>query len=245
MLRDMIAALEAGCPVHHVELRLTTKDSEQRWFRISAHLAVANDCSLRLYGNLRDVHDARRRDGLVTHFELSRELMNDGLWDMEVIDGDPLNPRNPLLWSDQFLHMLGFDNPDNFPNVLSSWTSRIHEEDQEQMFRLFQAHLEDRSRHTGFDMAYRIRLKSGEYHWFRARWQTLRATNGLPVRLTGSLVDVQVAHQEEQVRQEQARQRENLEFTLYKLAEIVNVIHSIASQTNLLALNAAIEAARA
>lgn len=245
MLQDMIATLEAGCPVHHVERQLTTRDGEQRWFRISAYLAAANGRSLRLHGSLRDVHDARRRDGLATRFELSRELMNDGLWDMEVIGGDPLNPNNPLWWSDQFLHMLGFDSPDDFPNVLSSWTSRIHEEDQEQMFKQFQAHVEDKSGHTGFDMVYRIRLKSGEYHWFRARCQTRRSANGLPVRLIGSLVDVQAAHQEELVRQEQALQRESLELTLHKLAEIVNAIRAIASQTNLLALNAAIEAARA
>ncbi|MBA4681436.1 MAG: PAS domain-containing protein [Pseudomonas sp.] len=246
LLRDMVVALKSGHHAYRAELRLATKGGDLRWFEISAHMATAtSDSPMRLHGRLRDIHDHRQHERLITRFELSRELMNDGLWDMEVIAGDPLNPSNPLWWSDQFLHMLGFDNPEDFPNVLSSWTSRIHEEDQEQMFKLFQAHLEDKSGNTGFDMTYRIRLKSGEYHWFRARCHTQRSANGLPVRLIGSLVDVQAAHQEELVRQEQAQQRESLELTLQKLAEIVSAIRAIASQTNLLALNAAIEAARA
>ncbi|MCY1462171.1 Methyl-accepting chemotaxis protein 1 [compost metagenome] len=58
-------------------------------------------------------------------------------------------------------------------------------------------------------------------------------------------MDIHLIRQEDQLREQQAQQRRELELNLHKLTEIVGAIQSIASQTNLLALNAAIEAARA
>tara|TARA_R110000796_G_scaffold252001_1_gene384794 strand:- start:40259 stop:41554 length:1296 start_codon:yes stop_codon:yes gene_type:complete len=244
LLRDMATAFRAGRTEYQVELRFTTRNGEQRWFAVNACLCTA-DGLIRLYGGLKDVHEEKLRDGLITRFKLTQEMMNDGLWDMEVINGDPLNKNNPLWWSDQFRQMLGFDNAQDFPNVLSSWTSRVHKEDWEQVADLFKAHLEDLSGQTDFNTVYRLRMENGDYRWFRSRCHTQRSANGLPAHIVGSLVDVHAARQEELLRKEQAQHREDLELTLQKLAIIVNEIRSIASQTNLLALNAAIEAARA
>ncbi len=141
--------------------------------------------------------------------------------------------------------MLGFEKAEEFPNVLASWAPRIHPEDQQEVIRLFTAHLDDRSGQTAFDSTYRIRLKSGEYRWFRSRGQTRRSENGSPSRVVGTLVDIHALHQQEQLQREQAGQRKILEHNLRKLTEIVGVIQSIATQTNLLAIEAAIEAARA
>ncbi|WP_283939512.1 PAS domain-containing protein [Pseudomonas sp. R3.Fl] len=232
------------------EARLRTKSGEDRWFLISA--AIQRDeqgVPLLMAGTIRDIHAQRQRDieldRTLVRFELSREMLSDGLWDMEVIDGDPLNPSNPLWWSPQFRHMLGFDDGEDFPNVLDSWASRIHPDDKPDVIELFAAHLGDRSGKTPFKSVYRIKLKSGEYRWFRSLGQTRRTPDGTPVRVVGALADIHLERLEEQLRGEQEQQRQNMEQSLQKLTEIVGVIHSIANQTNLLALNAAIEAARA
>ena len=63
---------------------------------------------------------------------------------MEVIDGDPMNPR-PSCWSAQFCSILGLSTSDDFPNVLDNWASRIHPQDKPEVISLSAAHLADRS----------------------------------------------------------------------------------------------------
>ena len=55
---------------------------------------------------------------------------SEGLWDMEVVAGDPVNPRNRFWWSPQFRRLLGFETVEEFPDVLDSWASRLHPEDK-------------------------------------------------------------------------------------------------------------------
>ena len=240
----------AGQAPYCLEYRLAMKSGEYRWFITTGQAQYdSHGVCLRVAGSLRDTHEQRQRDQeldrALTRFEMAREMLSDGLWDMEVIDGDPLNPHNPFWWSMQFRHLLGFETAEEFPNVLDSWISRIHPQDKEEVVRVFAAHLGDRSGRTPFEAVYRIKLKNGEYRWFRSRGQTRRTPDGTPVRVVGALVDIHAMRLEELVREEQLEQRRNLERNLHKLTEIVATIQSIASQTNLLALNAAIEAARA
>ena len=65
-----------------------------------------------------------------TRFDLVNRASSEGLWDMEVMAGDPVNPRNRFWWSQQFREMLGFRNEQDFPNVLASWADRLHPEDK-------------------------------------------------------------------------------------------------------------------
>ncbi len=101
-------------------------------------------------------------------FELVSQGSSEGLWDMEVVAGDPVNPRNAFWWSDQFRAMLGFRDERDFPSELGSWAKRLHPEDSAWVLDAFAAHMKDRSGQTPFDVQYRIALKSGEYRWMRA-----------------------------------------------------------------------------
>jgi len=65
-----------------------------------------------------------------------------------------------------------------------------------------------------------------------------------PVR-AGSLEDIHVQHEQQNLRAIQETQWQELEGTLAEFTDIVSTIRNIANQTNLLALNAAIEAERA
>ncbi|MBF8660762.1 PAS domain-containing protein [Pseudomonas putida] len=180
-----------------------------------------------------------------TRFDLVNRASSEGLWDMEVVAGDPVNPRNRFWWSPQFRRLLGFETVEEFPDVLDSWASRLHPEDKAYSLEAFQAHLNDRTGKTPFDIEYRLKMKSGEYRWFRARGQTKRDSYGAPLRVVGALVDVDLEHQQSAMRETEAAHQRTLKSNITKLTQIVGTIQSIASQTNLLALNAAIEAARA
>lgn len=239
-----------GSTPYQVDYRAQMKSGEYRWFHAGGDTLRDRDGTpLRVAGSLRDIHEQRAReaalDATLTRFELAREMLSDGLWDMEVIGGDIVNPNNPFWWSPQFRHLLGFESVEDFPDVLDSWASRLHPEDRQRALDAFGAHVSDRSGRTGFDLTYRLKCKNNEYRWFRARGQTKRTRDGTPLRVVGALFDIHSAHEEESLREAQAAQRGVMEANLQKLTNIVGVIQGIANQTNLLALNAAIEAARA
>ncbi|KPY68921.1 Chemotaxis sensory transducer protein [Pseudomonas syringae pv. syringae] len=240
----------SGNTPYRVKNRLAMKDGTYRWFYAQGEtLRDARGTPLRVAGSLRDIHDELERDlehdVIITRFELAREMLSDGLWDMEVIAGDPVNARNPFWWSPQFRRLLGFETVEEFPDVLDSWASRLHPEDKERSLTAFGAHLNDRTGKTPFDIEYRLKMKTGEYRWFRARGQTRRNPEGVPLRVVGALVDVHLKHEQDALRDTEAQHQKNLEENIAQLTQIVGTIQSIASQTNLLALNAAIEAARA
>ncbi|KPC30041.1 Methyl-accepting chemotaxis protein [Pseudomonas syringae pv. cilantro] len=241
---------KSGQTPYKVKNRLAMKDGTYRWFYAQGEtLRDERGTPVRVAGSLRDIHEELKRDQMheviITRFELAREMLSDGLWDMEVIAGDPVNSKNPFWWSPQFRKLLGFETVEEFPDVLDSWASRLHPEDKAQSLSAFSAHLTDRTGKTPFDIEYRLKMKSGEYRWFRARGQTRRDPSGAPLRVVGALVDVHIQHEQELLRQAESLHQRELEENLSHLSQIVSTIQSIASQTNLLALNAAIEAARA
>lgn len=241
---------KSGQTPYKIKNRLAMKDGSYRWFYAQGEtLRDERGMPIRVAGSLRDIHDQLQRDQehdvIITRFELAREMLSDGLWDMEVIAGDPVNPKNPFWWSPQFRRLLGFETVQEFPDVLDSWASRLHPEDKERSLAAFGAHLNDRSGNTPFDIEYRLQMKTGEYRWFRARGQTRRDPQGSPLRVVGALVDVNIQHEQAALRGAQVEHQRTLEGNIAQLSQIVGTIQSIASQTNLLALNAAIEAARA
>ncbi|MDN0073423.1 PAS domain-containing protein [Crenobacter sp. SG2303] len=239
----------SGRTPYDVTYRLQLKSGEYRWFR--ARGATRRDAAgvpLRVAGSLADITDERAReaelDKTLTRFELARELLVEGLWDMEVVAGDPINPKNAFWWSRQFRQLLGFANQADFPDVLDSWASRLHPDDKDSTLKAFEAHLTDRSGKTPYDVEYRLKCKDEQYRWFRAVGQTRRRDDGTPLRVVGALIDIhveKVAAENDQVK----HQHLQLEKSLSEIASIVGTIQQIANQTNLLALNAAIEAARA
>jgi diguanylate cyclase (GGDEF)-like protein/PAS domain S-box-containing protein len=127
---------------------------------------------------------------LKARFDLIRQATSDGLWDMETNQSNQTDADNPFWWSDQFRRLLGFRDEQDFPNVLGSWASRLHPEDLAPTLSAFDAHINDRSGCTPYDVTYRLRRRNGDYRWFRARGKTLRASDGTALRVAGSLTDI-------------------------------------------------------
>lgn len=240
----------SGRTQYNVTYQMSCANGEYRWFRARAE--TTRDGSgkpLSTVGEISDISEELSRNRLfdtaVTRFELSLEMLNDGLWDMEVVAGDPLNPVNAFWWSNQLRRLLGYETAEEFPDVLDSWASKVHPDDKRTVMDAFTQHLGDRKGLIPYNIEYRLRCKDGNYKWFRAKGQTRRALDGTPLRVVGALTDIQAAKQREELELSELRQRTQLENHLSKVSEIMLTIKDIANQTNLLALNAAIEAARA
>lgn len=240
----------SGSTPYDVRYRLACRDGSYRWFRARGEtIRDADGKPLRVAGSMSDITDELVRgkalDTAVVRFELALEMLSDGLWDMEVVAGDPVNAHNAIWWSQQLRRLLGFEDAEDFPDLLESWANCLHPEDKGRVVEAFTRHLTDRSGATRYDVESRLRCKNGEYRWFRAKGQTRRGADGTPLRVVGALTDIHASKLEEALRHQEKRYRRQLEEHLDKVAEIMQTIKDIANQTNLLALNAAIEAARA
>jgi len=113
-----------------------------------------------------------------------------GLWDMEVVQHDPVNPANPFVYSNEFRYMLGFFNAIDFPNTFSSLMDHLYPEDQGKILEAFQKHLFDKTGDTPFDIECRLLRKNGEYIYCHISGETIRDGDGNAVRVAGALVDI-------------------------------------------------------
>ena len=135
-------------------------------------------------------------------YKLTTKAMDIALFDSIFIKDDPFDPGNILTWSDEFRRLLGCSGLNDFPNVLESWTSRIHPEDLEKTINAIKAHLSDRTGKTPYNIENRMRMKSGEYRVFRNVGTTTRDRQGKPLRIAGAVVDItEIKQLEEQMLQ--------------------------------------------
>ena len=114
----------------------------------------------------------------------------EGMWEIRLAANGLVDPGSRFWWSPQFRSLLGFKTTQEFPDVLESWTSRVHPDDVHAALTAFAAHLDDLSDETPFDVCYRMRCQDGEYRWFRARGQARRTSDGTPTHALGVLFPI-------------------------------------------------------
>ena len=156
---------------HEVELRMiVVKKLEEKQIELSAALQENRYQLLQL--------------------DLLVEASSTGLWDMEVVKGDPINPNNKFMWSDSFRKLLGYSSEDEFPNVLSSWSDKLHPEDKEISLKAFADHLLDKSGKTPYNIEYKLQKKDGTYAKFHAFGATIRHKDGTALRVAGAIKEI-------------------------------------------------------
>ncbi len=110
-----------------------------------------------------------------------------GLWDAVLFNGDATHPKARWTWSQEFRRLCGFSSEAEFPNLMKSWSDRLHPDDVEATFAAFGSTC---ATGTGYDVKYRLKMKDGSYRWFRATGGVVLDENRKPRRACGSLVDI-------------------------------------------------------
>jgi len=150
--------------------------------------------ALRSVGVLQDITETRNmlleNEMQLTKLKLILKAAKIGMWRMHVVKDDPVNPDNAFLWSDEFRYMLGFTDENDFPDLLSSWSERLHPEDKDITLAAFAGHLLDTTGQTPYDVEYRLMKKDGTYGHYRASGETIRDADGNAFRVVGSLLDI-------------------------------------------------------
>jgi methyl-accepting chemotaxis protein len=113
-----------------------------------------------------------------------------GLWQAVLHKGDAMAPESRWSWSPELRRLLGFNSLADFPDVVQSWSDRLHPDDAGGTFDKFGAHLADKTGRTPYSVVYRLKCRDGSYRWFRATGGCARDAQGNPLRACGSLTDI-------------------------------------------------------
>ena len=196
---DVIAVLKGSEKTKSIPVLFITglsdADDEEKGLALGAADYLTKPFStplvkLRVLHQIKLIEQFRTNEYDIVKYKLANDALHIALWDMDVVNTDPINPDNRLTWSREFRHMLGFSDEDDFPNVLHSWSDRLHPDDKEMTLNAFAAHMNDYSGQTPYDIESRLRLKDGTYRHFHALGTTFRDKDGIPIRVAGSLMDI-------------------------------------------------------
>ncbi|MDJ1486165.1 PAS domain-containing protein [Cytophagaceae bacterium YF14B1] len=133
----------------------------------------------------------KQNNELLQRFDLAAKTTTEGLWDMRVPANLEFTDETHFEWTDNFRRMLGYVSVSDFPNKLGSWSNLLHPDDKERTLTAFSAHLLDFTGKTPYDIKYQVKTRTADYRWFRAVGNTLRDETGKPLRVAGTLIDIQ------------------------------------------------------
>lgn len=113
-------------------------------------------------------------------FELAVSGSHTGLWYWPDVNQDA------EWWSPVFYELLGYVDGE-IDASYSNFLAALHPDDIDSMAAAVDAHFDQRA---PFDIAYRLKGKSGDYNWFRGRGQAAWDDDGKPYRMAGSIHDI-------------------------------------------------------
>ena len=132
-------------------------------------------------------------------FQLAIRGTSDGVWDWDFATGNEW-------WSARYRELIGYTE-DELPPSYQSWESILHPDDREHTLEAVRLQSEENRTH---DIEFRLRTKHHGYRWFHARGAVARDETGRPVRMAGSIQDIDERKQAEAALIEAKEQLEHL-----------------------------------
>ncbi len=122
-----------------------------------------------------------------TAMENIHATMGSGLWSMEF---DKDAALVSCAWSDIFRKMLGYENREEFPDRLESWTGLMLDEERGRILKEFWDTVQDYTGEKTYDVEYRLRTRHAGWRWFHSAGRLSRREDGSPVTFVGLFVDI-------------------------------------------------------
>jgi two-component system sensor histidine kinase UhpB len=155
---------------------------------------------------LQDLTELKRNE---ERLQLAVVASRVGVWEFDLRTDRAY--LSPLFWE-----LMGY-TPAEMPTTRSQYIEFIYPEDRARLDAAFQMHLQH---HVPYDVEYRLRTRAGTLRWCRSRAEAIRDASGHPVRMRGSVIDVDNEKRAEQFERE-SKERElrvRKEFTRDLLA---------------------------
>ena len=224
------------------DYRFCRNDGTVRWFRSMGKISRDPEGRpLQYKGVTIDVTEEKEHDALYValqdesaSLDTIHEMLGSGKWTMDFDEAGVMERVN---WSDEFRRMLGYNNADDFPDVLESWSDLLHPDDKERVLKAFNETISDYTGQKTYDVEYRLLTKNRGYRWYRAVGKPTRRPDGSPKTYVGVFLDI--TRRKEMI-QELAQQRESLSVALEeanqankaKTAFLSNMSHEIRTPMN-------------
>ena len=136
-------------------------------------------------------------------YQLAVRGSSAGLWDWDMV-------ADTMFYSPRFKKLLGYSDAE-FPDVPSSLTAIMHEDDLAKARQALRDHL---ALDVPYQAEVRLRLKSGEWRWFMIGGMAQKNAEGRAFRMAGSVIDVTERKRAEQVLQDANRAKDEFIATL-------------------------------
>jgi len=189
------------------DYRMIASDGRVVWLRDIVTIVQENAQITALRGIMLDVTRQKRVEETLrdseSRYALIAQATAEGIWDRDLVTGESyMSPR----WK----AILGYRD-EELPNVLSSWTERLHPDDA--VGELVAREIADPSKNS-MSLDHRQRHKDGTYRWIRTHCRIVRDDNGRATRILGSASDVtDQKRAEDELRKQQQRWQLALEAT--------------------------------
>lgn len=218
-----------GKKVFDVEYRFQTGQNGYRWMRMAGEIVRRGGKPFEFIGIITDIttahNNVKELDISTKRHDAIDSILNEGSWSMNVIDGDIANPENPFWYSEQFRRLLGFKGEQDFPNVPSSYSDRIHEQDRDRVMEQILHHVRAGVHQAPLQMEFRIRHADGDYRWFCMTVTSVFNSAQKPVVVAATVLDVT----------EQKRSREifeaDMEKSIHSLSAGLDEISAVVTST--------------
>ncbi len=140
-------------------------------------------------------------------YRLAEWATNDGLWDW--------NPTtDECYFSPRFKALLGLAE-DELENRAAAVFERLHPDDAPALFEAVRLNFEER---RPYDVEMRVRLKNGQYRWFRTRGEALHDQAGKVTRMVGAMSDIHDRKQAKSLAREHDEQLRQMIDSIEQLA---------------------------
>ncbi len=180
------AYFDGRLPRFDIELRAFRRN-RPIWVRLNGLLSRdAAGKPVRWTGTVSDITD--RKEGEVAlreseqRFALAVAGSNDGIWDLDF-------PSDLMFLSERAQRLYGLE-PGATLRPRQQWSElqRFHPDDQASQLEAMQSYLDGRL--PDYDGEWRVRHAGGSYHWVRVRGLCVRDAAGRPMRMAGSVSDI-------------------------------------------------------
>ncbi len=186
----------SGRTKYDINFRLKVKNAPNgyKWFHAMGDCTRRPNGTAELFvGTFMDIDEMKHQKEMLEISTRRQEavdrMLTEGSWSLDLSLYAMDDANAPMVFSRQFKTLLGYSDAE-FPDVMSSWLSKIHKDDMDAASKNLARQLQSPGTISVEPSEYRILCKDNTYHWFRAMSTVMWSQKGEPLMAAGTIRDI-------------------------------------------------------